>query len=631
MIGHPLPAAELLRRDGSVVGLALRGQAEGGHVDVMAVMRVSGGGLEGLRGCVALAADLADALCDGISAKRSNVAFEAVMGFAAPGRHYGTQARKALSTFAKANGLHGIGLGHEVAPLLADFVRSLPGRVVALFASPVHGLPLTQRMWAAVEGPRADGDTALARCLEARPLLARLVVQAHDERPGSFDAAVSGPGGLDGALADQATRWKSVPRRLLGTLADAEACLLPYGAQSLAGLRGVVPGIRHDDDIPVRFALLLRSVPAAWHPRGEEEWEAFVDLLPVMEAVVDVAEPFRERDGAERAAASMLAAGHGWRALRARFAKAVGTLHLAHAVNDIDDFVSAFEAQVVTPALALSGLNPGAALLNVDMAAVAAATGILLSGRSVVSAVERSVAWHRRRPGMEAAMAALPGRVVRHASWPAGLPDATMGAFRIAVLTSTAALADEGRAGPDADGVHGMGHCVAQYAGDCLSGRSRILSMSTVGPDGAVVRASTVEVGIRDDDYVIVQHRGSRNEPVPEAARETLYDYLGEVVEGRLPVDRAAFLPLPAPGVGNVLERDSGYEWRIPGHWEAAFGQWAPFLRKGVRGMDLAAFAALAHSLSHGALADLTRSPWRPDAVPLPTVPPSDTSLGVAA
>ncbi len=605
----PGPACPVVR-DGRVVGLALRGQAKGGVV--MAVLRGPSGDLEAYRRPVTVGCDLATPM----PGPSSRIAFEAVMGFLAPGRHPDPLTRTWLSSLAHEHGLDYDALVEAVRPHAEAFASTLPAGVLDLFRDQVRCLPLTLGMWQAVEGFDGNGHTVLARCLRERPLLSRLVVQAHRERPGSFDAAASAIGGLDALLAGQAMRWKGVPRGLLATLADAERTLAGWPGDYLARLRVAVPGIRHDDDIPVRFALSLSHVPPAWHPRGEEGWDAYVETMPALAAALDVATPARDPVAATRTMVAMLDAGRGWPAMRDRVRAAAGGLHLADAVADVDDLTSAFEMQVVTPALALAGLNPAAVHLCHDMVADRAAVAILLSGRGVVGALSLSRAWHLRRPAMEAALAALPGRVARDASWPAGLPDAAFGGLAFTVLTTGVALAMEGRSGPDVDGVEGMGNCVGQYVGTCMRGRSRIVSLASLGPDGRRARVSTAELGFDGEALVIRQHRGPRDGPVPAEARTALYDYVDALVEGRLPMDRAALRPLAEDeGTVNVLDRDVGYDWRVPGNWEAALAAWAPFLRKGVRSMGLAPFAAFAASLADGPLSDPSRSAWLTDPV----------------
>lgn len=115
-------------------------------------------------------------------------------------------------------------------------------------------------------------------------------------------------------------------------------------------------------------------------------------------------------------------------------------------------------------------------------------------------------------------------------------------------LTTAKALRSEGAHGPDADGIDGLSHCVANYAYGCARYASVILSMR-LEEDGLVRRVSTVEIvphgsgtlRLGDERFRLAQHRAMRNEPPPDEAVRRLNRLFAMMADGEVQPEKEFF------------------------------------------------------------------------------------------
>ncbi len=153
------------------------------------------------------------------------------------------------------------------------------------------------------------------------------------------------------------------------------------------------------------------------------------------------------------------------------------------------------------------------------------------------------------------------------------------------MLTTVRELIDEGADGTDADGARGLAHCVGGYGDACRAGRARVASIRRLGPDGTASRLSTVEFSWERGKVGVEQHRGRANAvPCPEAVA---------LVEGY--VDGLGERPWWPPVEGaHDLSGIAGYDWRVPGAWEAVRDLWRPHVPRAVRDLGAAALGRAA-------------------------------------
>jgi len=179
---------------------------------------------------------------------------------------------------------------------------------------------------------------------------------------------------------------------------------------------------------------------------------------------------------------------------------------------------------------------------------------ILIGYGSLARLLEATQRWHAL-PALHLSGAGLSPE----ATWPVpfapvSLPDG--GEAR--VLGSMAELVGEGVRGADADGIDGLGHCVASYGPRCLDGRSLILAFRRV--DRPVPeRLSTLELEPKKDGcwriagqpYTERQHRGRENaKPSAEAL------VMAEGLRTLLWHDKVPLLPQTGRGVRLLIETD---------------------------------------------------------------------------
>ncbi len=391
------------------------------------------------------------------------------------------------------------------------------------------------------------------------------------------------PAALDAVLVRSMTVGTGGSARAAGLgsrVSDAMDAMSPEDIERVrAGCRVRThrPG-NSDLDPPYALGRLLAGLPGDWVPRDVAGW---LDLAWCAPALAHA-----DRRCAPGAAHLMLHAGGGWAGLRRRLGTAAGLPadagpdRLGSAIRDVHDMAAAFEAQVLRPARHLSGIR-GAR----DGGDVAEA--LLHDGRTLRRSLEMSARWHGAQQGISAALAALPGAAVR--SWPAALPGWSWDGVDLVVLTDAAQLLAEGAAGPDADGVMGLGHCVGTYAGSCLSGSSRIVSLRRPTPSGTV-RLSTAQLRFSRDGLALVQHQGPGNADPCREAHAALAAYAGAIHDGRLQVDEGGLGPVPDR---SLVSGGAGYDVDVSGNWERALALWAPHLPRHLRGADRETLARL--------------------------------------
>ncbi len=338
-------------------------------------------------------------------------------------------------------------------------------------------------------------------------------------------------------------------------------------------------------DPGIDLARPMAALPASWVPRGVAGWMGVAACRPLLVEAIRLAGPVH--------VATMVNSGGDWDAWAGRVAAASGTRDggrrgVAGALDDVRDVVVAFQSQVVTPALSASGVTNRAASYGLCHA-------MLFDARTLRRVLEVSRIWHSRHAAIAAA---LPRGAATPSSWPAALPDATYDGIALKVLTDRGALVDEGRRGADPDGVPGLSHCVASYAGTCLSGLSRLVSVRAAS-GASFGRLSTAELTWDGRRVHLVQHRGLGNAAPPPEAEAALARYLDDLASRRLMVDGAGFRAVPG---GGVAARDAGYDATVPGNWEAARDAWAFLLPGRLRRMtpaDVARMEATWHDREH--------------------------------
>ncbi len=427
-------------------------------------------------------------------------------------------------------------------------------------------------------------EAPLAAAWRAKPWMRETLTEILLAGPEAFARAVAaGPGALDDLCrAHFATR---VARRtdgwdgLYDVLEDIGPVIVDVPEGPKSALRWSSRLMGNVEEIGVRAARLACRLPRSWVPRATAEWTAFLACVPAVEMAVGGASLGE--------AGAMLNARGDWGGLGRRLAAATGTEGLngglVRSVADVADMVRAYSNQVVVPAVALAGLPP------LGHCAVTRSRNLILSGRTVCRILDSSRRWHAHAAAIAAA---LPSAGTTD-SWPAALPDLRRGAVTVTVLATRGDLIDEGTSGPDRHGVRGLSHCVGGYAGTCLRGERRVLSIRHVDGCGSVTRLSTVEVAVECGRVRVHQHRGLRNSEPGQAAVDALAGYLSAFADGRLRCP--AWLPVTRTGSDPASDH-AGYDVRDPGAWEAVRDLWAPLVPGPLRGLgprDLASLASL--------------------------------------
>ncbi len=478
---------------------------------------------------------------------------------------------------------------------IAPFVDALDGFAVAV-ATGVLGpdakswasrtpWPLTDRDYAGLDAS-LDPEAPLARAWSTAPGFENLSAAVLRNDPAAFGVAVrGGPSRLDAALRHHAEALCGAGPRLWATARSAAT----HATRTVAGRRATPPEAgRATSDHALVHARLLSSLPADWTPADVHGWSDLEACAPALAWVDDACPPDLR--------GTCLNAKGDWHGFRRRLVAAHGRPDdgkaLSLALDDVADVTVAYADQVLVPAFASAG-GTSARLTGKAFREFArgAARVLLLSGRSACRVLEASRRWHSHQHGMLAAMPRPDGLDGVTRDWPATLPDARYRDVAVTVLTTRTSLADEGARGEDGDGVGGLKHCVGGYAGRCLRGECRILSIRGPGPDGIPTRLSTAEVTLKGARPTVAQHRGRGNSEPPEAARAALDAYVRDIGSGALPLDDP-HLPR-VPGADPVSEA-AGYDVTAPGNWEAVRSSWDPHVPRGLRGIDQGTLVGLA-------------------------------------
>ncbi len=532
-------------------------------------------------------------------------------------------------------------LGHASMPDETEEVWSKRFRAVDAFVSTLDGCAIrlagqldTLDAWEVDAYRLLDRtftpDAPLAVAMSAHPEFPYLCVRACRADPDGFGAAVRG-GRLGGFLMDVT----GLPRHLARLLPRAAAALDAYDPIRVATMVHGHVGM----DPPEALVRYLEGLPPSWAPRDVEAWHAMADCVPALAwarafpreayaTVVDVQGDwvmFRDRLMAGIAVPPRAPGELGVGDRAGERAEA-----LAVALDGVLDAAVALCRQVVAPAAALAdrlahdvsvrqllpardGRDQGEPVDPDEEAHV----GLLLFAgeRSLAGTLRASARWHAGRSRIDDAIVALPGDVAAATSWPAAFPDHHERdhkgqEWRLMVLTDVAALVDEGSAGRDAAGDHGLDHCVAGYAEDCRSGRCRIASVRKL-VEGRWQRAYTAEIVLDEDRLPRVrQLTGHRNGRPSLGAAGFLTGYVAGARMALMAPGRHARMleglaPLPLAG---SLSARAGYEWWRTGHWGKAMLAWSPLLPGRLRAMSAADVAALCTD-GHGRL----RVPGRVD------------------
>lgn len=164
----------------------------------------------------------------------------------------------------------------------------------------------------------------------------------------------------------------------------------------------------------------------------------------------------------------------------------------------------------------------------------------------------------------------------------------------ITCLGSSSELIDEGSPGKDAEGFHGLSHCVGSYNMKCASYECAILSIREQDNGSKGRRVSTVELGVNaDGKLTVVQHAAFDNLAPSEAAETALAGYLEAISAGEI-MGEVSRLRLTGPTVHGAGEA-AQVAARIPTvdrqRREEAWALWRPLLARDFRSMSLDDFA----------------------------------------
>lgn len=467
----------------------------------------------------------------------------------------------------------------DITEATSPFTLSLDPEAVSFVGRHVHDTLVADGCWWGIDATFGKGAPMMA-AMRRWPYLATsvgLAFACHRER---FAEARDG-----GALMVAEAMTKGVPMGWAARNIDAI-----HAAHAADVDSGRFRGNSHGLDRTLAAAGL---VPPTARPR-DGDLAAFLRCAPAVTRITWAATPADM--------GRLLQVGRDWSSFEARLASACGGIRPARAVRDVEDMLVAFKRQVLSPTLhvhAMGGLPPlpegptraGAALdaLRRCYPKPTVAVAALLSGRSLVRCIRDSARWHAGQHRISALAASLPGTLGRPPSWPACLPGHAEGNLAAVVLTDAAALADEGREGPNADGTEGLDHCVGGYAVECVAHGTRIVSIRRPVP-GGFERLSTAQVAVQAGKVVSLQHSGRRNGEPPPEATALLDSYLATL--GQLGPWAPDAIP-GLPGGGKDPCASAGYDWFLPGNLNAVARAWAPFLPRALRGLSPAGWAAL--------------------------------------
>ena len=426
--------------------------------------------------------------------------------------------------------------------------------------------PMLGRAWLAMDRTFTP-DAPLADLLRDCPAFAGTLLRLAGVHVGVARHLRDDRRQLDAALAAAATA-DGVPKGFLPVLAEAGRFVTALEGRMGDGVQGDgrLARMRRDHQRQRDWAVALvrraARFPREWAPSGREQWEAFLDLCPVLDAVagwcVESLDLVR-----------LVNAGGDWAAFRVRLHAAaglaapvdvLGSSGVENAVADIHDVAVAYARDVLRPSCAATWHLP-AKHREGGQEWVSSAWALLNSGRSLPRMLEASRDWHRRRARMAMAVAAMPTSHGDTLAWGKGLPDATLDGIGFRVLATEGELVDEGREGLNADGSAGLGNCIGGYSEECLTGASRVVSLRAPGASPPR-RLSVAEVHVthgRDGPaFRVHEHRGPGNGPASAGCEAALDAYVAALASGTLPVDVAALVPMPV--VGDPVARQCRFD-----------------------------------------------------------------------
>jgi len=223
-----------------------------------------------------------------------------------------------------------------------------------------------------------------------------------------------------------------------------------------------MPGNLWGQDI---HALLMASTELAPEamPSSEEEWRSMAARLRAVKS-------FATKHGLSPVRLAVDASSD-WKR---------STMELNQVLDDASDMRDSLHHGVIGPSL-VRHVHKESDRLRI--------AGLMLFGdRRLADILDAAERWHARGIHLTRSGAGL-------ATWPALFPDFEAGGgIRIACLTSTADLLDEGGDGPDARGDPGLAHCIATYAGRCAEGSVHVASVHRPHDGGRRTRMATVSL-----------------------------------------------------------------------------------------------------------------------------------------
>lgn len=361
------------------------------------------------------------------------------------------------------------------------------------------------------------------------------------------------------ALASQLGVAESAVRRLASL--DAEAAGLA-AAPDAAGM--------------VRLAASVARMPPGASPRTPDGWRAFFGALSLADALD------RIRQGMPPCGPGLLASAAGkWDGLDARA--------LAQAARGIGDMAHDFHVNAMWPTARHHGVPGWTEARSLDA---------IIGGRTLSQLAEASAWWHGEQAVIRESLGNLhpfPGRGVSGAkSWPplhkGGEPwRCANGLIVVPLLDERALVVEHER----------LGHCVNQYAANCLVGGSHILSVRVA--DGS---KSLGTVEFRQDEIIRLAGKLSEppdvpvmtlppgstqfmregNDPPRLEAWVALWDYAAALLTGALEVDAKALVAaleirIASAGTGSVA---SCYDTSNPAAAADGWFAYLPLLPKSV-------------------------------------------------
>ncbi len=448
---------------------------------------------------------------------------------------------------------------------IEPFVRGLDPLAVSWADDSGTYVPKHREIGYVDTDPRFEGGGALHAVLREFPELGLTAAKLRRHDPASFWEATSGS--VETLLETLRLHLSDVMGRPPGI-----ALLSIKAARAVATLSDedrhhfrcrFAAGLAYGNDSAVDAARLLAGLPSSWIPRDGRSWVSLAECSFAVRWCIE--------NAAEGHAADFVHAKGDWKTLAVRLANAHGSrdngVTLSDAVMATHDVVRAMTDQLIVPVLARWSGRPESAHTTTCLA-----SSMLFSGRSICRVLELSRRWHVRSPAMRSALVEAEATM----RWIACLPHQDFTDVTIRVLTSARELEDEGKDGPDGNGIGGLAHCVGQHAGACLAGEARVVSLRE--RDGA--RSSTAEVSWVLGRARIIEHSAYRNRRPMDRDRHALATYIAMLNDGRL---QAEDDELPQVDGKDSVSLRCGYDWTRDGACERALTVWRPFLPRSLR------------------------------------------------